>query len=541
VLKVCEGRSKRIGACADTGHWMRSELNPLEQIKKLEGRIISLHFKDLDQGHDVIWGTGKADAGAILAELARQKFQGVFSIEYEYNWLNSMPEIAGCVSFFERTQAELGLSDWKWVFNGKDLNGWDGDPRLWSVKDGVIRGETTAENPAKGNTFIIWRDGKLEDFELMLKFRIQNGNSGVQYRSKEVSKWVIGGYQAEVENNPGKVGFLYHEAGRGWLVNVGDIMVIDKEGNKNVIGNVSDKDELIKAGYYNDKDWNEYHIIAQGNHLTHYLNGYPTMQLIDLDRLTDPADPKDTKGAAKEGLLALQIHAGPPMVVEFKDIRIKELPPKYDDAVVLFNGKDLDNWVVNGDKNKSKWVAGKAAMSSDDPKQLVNKGGSGEMINLAAQHGDSLDIYSTEKFGDCRIELEVMVPKGSNSGIYVMGEYEIQVLDSWDSVKMGGGDMGAVYGASPPRVNATRRPGVWQKYVIDFKAPKFDASGKKVENAELVRVELNGEVIHKENLVLASQTPGGIAGREAATGPLMFQGNHGPVAYRNIIVKPLRK
>ena len=106
---------------------------------------------------------------------------------------------------------------------------------------------------------------------------------------------------------------------------------------------------------------------------------------------------------------------------------------------------------------------------------------------------------------------------------------------------MGGGDMGAVYGASPPRVNATRRPGVWQKYVIDFKAPKVDASGKKVENAELVRVELNGEVIHKENLVLASQTPGGIFGKEAATGPLMFQGNHGPVAYRNIVIKPLIK
>ena len=540
VLKVCKGRSGRIGACADTGHWMRSELNPLEQIKKLEGRIISLHFKDLDQGHDVIWGTGKCDAKAILTELKRQNFKGVFSIEYEYNWMNSMPEIAGCVSFFERTEAELGLSDWKWVFNGKDLNGWDGDPRLWSVKNGVIRGETTAENPAKGNTFIIWRDGKLKDFELMLKFRIQNGNSGVQYRSKEFEKWRIGGYQAEVENTPGKVGFLYHEAGRGWLVNVGDIMVIDKEGNKNVIGNVCDKDELIKAGYYNDKDWNEYHIIAQGNQLIHYLNGYPMIELVDNDRVT-PNDPKDLKGAAREGLLALQIHAGPPMVVEFKDIRIKELPTKYDDAVVLFNGKDLDNWVVNGDKNKSKWVAGKAAVSSDDPKQLVNKGGSGEMINLAAQHGDSLDIYSTEKFGDCRIELEVMVPKGSNSGIYVMGEYEIQVLDSWDSVKMGGGDMGAVYGASPPQVNATRRPGVWQKYVIDFKAPKFDASGKKVENAELVRVELNGEVIHKENLVLASQTPGGIAGREAATGPLMFQGNHGPVAYRNIIVKPLRK
>jgi len=162
------------------------------------------------------------------------------------------------------------------------------------------------------------------------------------------------------------------------------------------------------------------------------------------------------------------------------------------------------------------------------------------MINLAGKHGSSLDIYSKAKFGDCRIELEVMVPKGSNSGIYVMGEYEIQVLDSWGRDKMGSGDMGAVYGASPPPVNASRKPGEWQKYVIDFLAPKFDASGKKTEKAKLIKVELNGQVLH-ENLVMKSQTPGGVAGREAPTGPLMFQGNHGPVAYRNIIVKPLIK
>ena len=136
-----------------------------------------------------------------------------------------------------------------------------------------------------------------------------------------------------------------------------------------------------------------------------------------------------------------------------------------------------------------------------------------------------------------------MVPKGSNSGIYVMGEYEIQVLDSWGRVKMGGGDMGAVYGASPPHVNACKRPGQWQKYVIDFRSPKFYANGKKVENgnARLVRVELNGKVLHDENLKLSGPTGGALTGEEAPTGPLMFQGNHGPVAYRNIIVKPLKK
>lgn len=436
--------------------------------------------------------------------------------------------------------AFAGYSDWISPFNGRDLAGWDGDPRLWSVKDGVIHGETTPDKPARGNTFLIWRDGKLKDFELRLKFRIENGNSGVQYRSKEVSKWVVSGYQAEVENNPGKVGFLYHERGRGWLTNVGDFMVIDEKGNKEVVSNVSNVDELVKAGYYKPKDWNEYRIIARGNHLVHYLNGYQTMELIDNDRVTDPDDPKDTKGAAREGILALQIHQGPPMVVEFKDVKIRNLEPKYGDAVLLFNGKSLNNWQVKGDPEKSKWVAGTAAISPDDPKMLVNKGGSGEMINLAAKHGDSLDIYSKQEFGDCRIELELMVPQGSNSGIYVMGEYEIQVLDSWGRKKMTGGDMGAVYGASPPPVNACKKPGEWQKYVIDFQAPRFDSSDRKVDNARLLKVELNGQVLH-ENLTLAKETPGGVAGKEAPAGPLMFQGNHGPVAYRNIVVKPVKK
>ncbi|MFZ2147350.1 MAG: DUF1080 domain-containing protein [Sedimentisphaerales bacterium] len=433
--------------------------------------------------------------------------------------------------------------EWISLFNGKDLNGWDGDERLWSVQDGVIRGQTTITKPALGNTFLIWRGGtplggKLRDFELKLKFRIENGNSGVQYRSKEVSKWVVSGYQAEVENAPGKVGFLYHERGRGWLVNVGDMMVIDEKGNKNVIGNVADKDELIKAGYYKEKDWNEYRIIASGNHLIHYLNGYQTIELVDNDRVTNPDDPKDNNGSAREGILALQIHAGPPMLVEFKDIYIRELKPKYGDAIVLFNGKDLNNWIVKGDRQKSKWVAGTAAMSSENPNLLVNKGGNGEMINLATQHGESIDIYSKEKFGDCRIELQVMVPKDSNSGIYVMGEYEIQVLDSWGREKMGPGDMGAIYGAGAPRVNACKRPGEWQKYIIEFQAPRFDANGKKTGNAKFVKIELNGQVLHENLEMTKGVTGGALTGREAPFGPLMFQGNHGPVAFRNIIVKP---
>jgi hypothetical protein len=119
-----------------------------------------------------------------------------------------------------------------------------------------------------------------------------------------------------------------------------------------------------------------------------------------------------------------------------------------------------------------------------------------------------------------------------------MGEYEIQVLDSWGRTKMGSGDMGAIYSASPPAINACKKPGEWQKYIIEVQAPKFDAGGKKTENAKLLKVELNGQVLH-ENVVMTGPTPGGVTGKEAPTGPLMFQGNHGPVAYRNIILKPL--
>jgi hypothetical protein len=435
---------------------------------------------------------------------------------------------------------DVGTSDeWVSLFNGTDLTGWDGDPRLWSVKDGAIHGETTPEDPARGNTFCVYRGGTFGDFELKIKFRIQSGNSGIQYRSKEFDKWRITGYQAEVENNPGKVGFLYHEAGRAYLANVGEFVTIDGQSNRTVVGSVNDRQGLIDAGYYKDKDWNEYHIIARGNHLVQYLNDYKTIELIDNDRLVNPDDPQDRRGASRQGLLALQIHAGDPMVVEFKDIRIRRIPPTYGDAELIFNGRNLDGWTTNAGSGKAnKWVAGRARVSAGDPKQLETVEGTGELINLTPAHGESQDIYSRAKFGDCRIELEVMVPQGSNSGIYLMGEYEVQVLDSFGRETMGNGDMGAIYGGFAPPVNASKKPGEWQQYVIEWRAPKFDAAGRKTQNAEFIKVELNGQVLHR-NLVMPAQTPGGITGREAPTGPLMFQGNHGPVAYRNIIVEPL--
>ena len=200
-----------------------------------------------------------------------------------------------------------------------------------------------------------------------------------------------------------------------------------------------------------------------------------------------------------------------------------------------FNGRDFSGWKFKGDVKKSQWVVGTAALDPANPRKLVCQPGGREMIDLAT----SLDIYTEQKFGDAIVEVEVMVPEHSNSGVYVMGEYEIQVLDSFGKAKVGPGDMGGLYGFSAPRVNASKKPGQWQKFVIEYRAPRFDAEGKKTANAKIVKVVLNEQVI-QENVELTRVGGGGVTGREAATGPLMFQGNHGPVAYRNIYVRPLR-
>jgi len=158
-----------------------------------------------------------------------------------------------------------------------------------------------------------------------------------------------------------------------------------------------------------------------------------------------------------------------------------------------------------------------------------------ELINFK---GGARDFYTEAKFGDGVYEVEFMVPKGSNSGVYLMGEYEVQILDSYGKEQVGPGDVGGLYGAQAPRLNAAKAPGEWQKFVIEFRAPKFDDAGNKTANAHFVKVTLNGQVIH-EDVEMKSQTPGGITGQEHAVGPLMFQGNHGPVAYRNIKFTPI--
>ncbi len=194
--------------------------------------------------------------------------------------------------------------------------------------------------------------------------------------------------------------------------------------------------------------------------------------------------------------------------------------------------KTLKAWKAKGPVERSRWTLGVAKVDPANTNRLVADPPGNGPVELITCEGHGSDIYTVEKFGDCTIEIEVMVPRGSNSGIYVMGEYEIQVLDSFGRQSLGPGDMGGLYGAKPPMQNASKKPGDWQKYVIEFIAPKFDGD-KKIANARFVKITLNGKVIH-ENVEMPDKTPGGVSGREVAMGPLMLQGNHGAVAYRNI-------
>lgn len=215
----------------------------------------------------------------------------------------------------------------KRLFNGKDLTGWEGDPRLWSVRDGAIHGETTAENPAKGNTFILWKDGATKDFDLRLTFRCNAANnSGIQYRSRHITEgrinnaWVVRGYQHELRNEhmlPSVSGFIYDEGGkRGRICLVGEKATWGADGKKSIQGSLIDQEGFQKL--FKLDDWNDVVIIARGNHIQHYLN----------DRLILDFTDNDPQLALKEGILALQLHAGKPMWVEFKNIRLKDLAPE---------------------------------------------------------------------------------------------------------------------------------------------------------------------------------------------------------------------
>ncbi len=211
------------------------------------------------------------------------------------------------------------------LFNGKDLTGWKGQPEFWSVKDGAITGHTTVANPAKENTFLILQDKEVGDFELHFQYKITDANgqsagfanSGVQYRSKVVKPEysVVAGYQADFECGTTYSGILYEEKGRGVLAERGQKVVVKDAADPGkplleVVGEVGKSAEIQAA--IKPAAWNYYTIIAKGGHLRHFINGTATVEVMD-----------ESSAGAKKGVIALQLHAGDPMTVQFKDIVLK--------------------------------------------------------------------------------------------------------------------------------------------------------------------------------------------------------------------------
>jgi hypothetical protein len=218
----------------------------------------------------------------------------------------------------------------------------------------------------------------------------------------------------------------------------------------------------------------------------------------------------------------------------------------------LTGPKALDPW---RGPTKGWETAGDVGLNPDNPRRLVGKPGTGVLYN--GQSGRARDLLTKQPLGDVELRLEFLIAKGSNSGVKFAGLYEIQILDSWGKKKLTGNDCGGVYPRAellpryrylddgiPPRTNACKRPGEWQTLEVIFQAPRFDAEGKKVANARFVKVVLNGQVIH-ENVELKWPTGHNWKAKEVARGPLLLQGDHGPVAFRNVRVRhysaPARK
>ena len=211
------------------------------------------------------------------------------------------------------------------IFDGT-MHNWDGDPAFWKVENGALVGETTTANPLKENTFLIWRGDEPADFELKVEVRMSSTNSGIQFRSQHVpagttqgnnvvsGKWVMKGYQADIDFDNRYTGMIYEERGRGIVMQRGQAVYLGADGTRKVIANLQRNADELKA-LIKPGDWNYVHIIARGNTLMNIVNGELMAVVID----------EDVKARAMKGLIGFQVHVGPPMRVEFRNIYLKKL------------------------------------------------------------------------------------------------------------------------------------------------------------------------------------------------------------------------
>lgn len=311
------------------------------------------------------------------------------------------------------------------IFDGATLEGWSGDPRFWRVENGAIVGETTPSSRAEGNTFLIWERGAVDDFEIKLRFRMPTdyANSGVQIRSVRHDTHVVGGYQPDLSND-GWTGALYEERGRGILARRGETVVIAPDGTRTVT-RWGDGDAL--AAQVRLRDWNEYHITARGPHLVTRVNGVKMSELIDLGR-----------EARLDGLLAFQLHSGPPMRVEIRDVLLRRLPLSDDRKKVVFVAGTLSHGYGNHEHRAgclllarllgenvegiqsavytNGWPKDPTAFDNADAIVMFSNGGGGHM---ALPHLDRLDEVMKRGVGLGAIHYAVEIPKGDSGDCFL--------------------------------------------------------------------------------------------------------------------------
>lgn len=285
----------------------RLVLAVLGQLPSAESLACVMTYVTRDELKDEACVTAVGIAERIVATHPKEVAEAMTQIQTNNDKLAA--RVGALLAGAKKDTPEAGFMT---LFNGKDLTGWDGKPGWWTVQDGALTAESTPDKPCRVCNYLFWRDGQPADFELRADFKISGqGNSGIQIRSEPRPSWDTYGYQADMTGDGELIGFVYHHkyaliAGRG-------TKAIFTADNQSTVEQLNDPADLLK--HYKPDDWNQYRVVCDGPDITLYINGVLMCQITD-HRVTE---------AARHGVIALQMHPGPPMKIQFKNIRLKVL------------------------------------------------------------------------------------------------------------------------------------------------------------------------------------------------------------------------